>query len=32
MSYWKGLMISAAIDLVLIMGSPSILAPERNET
>ena len=30
MSYWKGLMIAAAIDLVWIMGSPSILAPERN--
>jgi hypothetical protein len=27
MSYWKGLMIAAAIDLVWIMGSP-IVAPE----
>jgi hypothetical protein len=30
MSYWKGLMIAAAIDLVCIMGSSTILAPELN--
>lgn len=30
MSYWKGLMIAAAIDLVCIMGSSSILAPDLN--
>lgn len=28
MSYWKGLMFAAAIDLVWIMGSP-LLAPQR---
>lgn len=30
MSYWKGLMIAAAIDLICIMGSSTILAPELN--
>lgn len=31
MSYWKGLMIAAAIDLVWIMGSPT-LAPDAAKT
>jgi tetratricopeptide (TPR) repeat protein len=28
MSYWKGLGVAAGIDLIWIMGSPAILAPD----